>query len=540
MSLRSKYLYGILILTVVITVVGVNFFLGYNEIADHFTFTTVALAETTQRNAQIQIAPYPPVTDGWQNHANSLSLRFVPTIFLLLLNHLTGIPLQSLALYPLLGLVFAFLAFVFASNLAGSRIVGLIFALAVTLDPLTVLTRNIYYISVGLMLFWLFLIFWIKWIKNPDSKKYPILIFVTFILAFFSYYTAEFLIIIVMFAFSILSVVLRRFGKNLDKPKGHMYLTLAFLAIFVVFDPVFSNTFSSLSLSRAVSTIQRYLNYLFAFFGAGPASAVSEYRPNYSNLLPLYTQLLQYVIIGFCIFVYIFLSFRQIRKEKKITLKSEHIIFLSLFFAGAVETFVYLTMGFGFNLKSLLWFLLLATLYSLYRFYKRIEGHPKKWRHRGIVLRSLIIFIVSMMIFVGITKTIIPVFDGSSLEEPHFFSNMQATSIWISQNMNSGKIITDGRFAAELFAQLVAVGKQNSLISTRFSTNDINYLRGNYSIESPSIIVLPSSMSTRSFSGGDIWAINFPLGNATEGLNQLTNLNKVYDDGFGLIYVASY
>jgi hypothetical protein len=517
-------------------IVGMNFLLAYNEVIDNFTYSSIGLAYTVSQEGRLTIAPYSSQV-GWSGHANAISLRFVPTMILVFLEEATGMPFKMLAVLPIGGLILAVLSYVLAKNLSGSTKIGLLFAVAMAFEPVNILEVNIYYMATGLLVFWVFLILWNRSLRLPTTAKHIMLLTTLFCIAFFSYYTSEFMILLTVFVFGILVGALTLVRRQPAVERRFLYLALAFIVIFVSFEPVFYQTLANQSESQPVQTILGYFQYVLQVFG-GNKAAVSEYRPNYGNMLPIYAFMVQVCLIGLSLGLYLVYRLRLIIKHSSHVSITET-VFLALILVGVVEPLVYLLWGSQLAFRSLLWFGMLAAFCSLHRLTRVIKG---------VRLKKLSIMTVSVVGIVilccSIVKGVLPMQDPRSSAEPRFFDKMGPTASWIVLYMGNN-ITTDGQFAAELFAESVLAQKQNDINAVRMNQRNIDFLRsfedGNYSIfsekEIPDVLALAKSWSTRSFAGGEIYQTNAPLGDAPEILSQYPTLCRVYDDGRGLVYV---
>ncbi len=538
MRRKSFGLDYLLVIAVAIIIFGINLMLSYNQVIDHFTYSSIGLAQSCSESGRLVLYPYSG-QPGWNSHADSVSLRFVPTLLLVFLEQTTGISLKVLAFLPIGGLMLAVLSYVLAKNLTGSAKLGLLFALAMAFEPVNILNLNIYYISVGLLILCTFLIVWSKSVKSESTVKHPIILVVLFLAAFLSYYTSEFLILLIVFMFATFIVISKVFRMQLTVGRKFGYLALAFLVLFMALEPVFYQTIGEFSENRPIQTIEQYFQYISKVL-TGNTGAVTEYKPHYSNMLPIYAYMLQMSLVALSGIVYILHRIRQIRREKSGVSVTET-VFFTLLFVGAAEPLVYLFWGGGIAFRSLLWFGLLAAFCSLHRLG---FGRRKPVKLKRLQVLSVSVVAVTILCC-SIVKGVVPLQDPVSSVEPLFFDKMSATASWIALYVNDTDVVTDGRFAAQLFAEVTFADKQAFIHCLRFGPKDIDFLWsfeiGNYSSigweETPSVLALAKSLSTRSFDGGDIWQTNPPLGGVPECLYLHPALCRVFDDGRGLVYV---
>ncbi len=538
MSRKSVGLEYLLVLAVAIAIFCINLVLSYNQVIDHFTYSSIGLARSCSEDGRVVLTPFSGQT-GWNTHADSVSLRFLPTMLLVFLEQTTGLSLKTLVFLPIGGLILAVLSYVFAKNLTGSAKLGLLFALAMAFEPVNILNLNIYYISVGLLILWTFLIIWNKSVNAFPTLKHPIILTMLFFAAFLSYYTSEFLILLIAFMFATLIMILQIFRIELTVRRMFGYLALSFLIIFMTLEPVFFQTITESSRNQPLQMIEQYLQYISRVL-TGNTGAVSEYKPHYSNTLPIYAYLLQMSLIGLSVAVYLARRMRQIRKEKSSVSVTET-IFFTLLLVGAAEPLVYLLWGSGIAFRSLLWFGSLAAFCCLHRL-GYTSRTPTKLRRLKILAVSAVAI---TMLCCSIVKGVVPLQDPVSIYEPQFYDNMYATASWTSLHFDNTDVVSDGRFTAQLFAEVTFAEKQDRIHCLRFSSRDIEVLHmvgtGNYSIvrkeEIPNVLALAKSLSTRSYDGGDIWQTNAPLGSVPECLSYHPALCRVFDDGKGLVYV---
>lgn len=512
------------------------FILSYDEYVDQFIFSTVGLAETCYQEGRLIIHPY-AANEGWQNHANDNSVRVVPVLIFVILRQASGLSLNDLVFLPFVGLLIILLSYSISKNLIRSNYVACLFAITMGYNLFP--SVNIYYISVGISLLLLFLIIWIKLVeKNYGDKCLIILLLTVFIAAYLSYYTAEFLIICFSFGLLCISFIMRRIGIEGSYPRLAS-LTLFFLVCFNTFDSIIYFYLQNFSIEESTNIFSSYFNYVLNFLKDG-AVATQEYRPYLGYTFIAYVDLVHWVIIIFPTFLYsLFLLKKLWGRKTKLT--RNLLFFSSLVIVGFSQVLVYSTIGYGVHTWTLFFTLSLASIYVLYDFVikKRLQSNREAKPLFLVMILTIMLLIPSL----NIAKFVIRLEDPVQPNGFHFHSIMQATVSWVATYFPDGYVKTDSRTAGQLFMELTKIGKADFVYPTRLG-QEVKYL---YSIDylasynifrksKPEVLVLSHKFETRSFHAGLAWDISPPLGNAIFYLNCYHSLNKVYDDGYGLIY----
>ncbi|MEM2704255.1 MAG: hypothetical protein QXR45_13980, partial [Candidatus Bathyarchaeia archaeon] len=257
--------------------------LSLDEYIDPFTFHTVGLAQIYYREGRY--FPYPITEGGWQSTANEISVRFIPTLFLVILSQITGISLWHLLFLPIIGFIFPLLTYSFCKNLQQSATTAILYAVIVSYS---FLMFNVFYISVGMFFFLVFIFIFLKTLKFGRSVKRierGLLLFI-FIITYFTYYTAEFLALSYLLGALFLAWFSEKFG--IKTPKVKLYsLLLSFLVIFIGFDRVIYYYLKNMTIEKGLGLFSSYINYVLHFLRSG-AEAVFEYRPHIGIPLVVY------------------------------------------------------------------------------------------------------------------------------------------------------------------------------------------------------------------------------------------------------------
>ncbi|MEM3981031.1 MAG: hypothetical protein QXF79_07260, partial [Ignisphaera sp.] len=127
--------------------------LSLDEYIDPFTFHTVGLTQIYYREGRY--FPNPIIMEsGWQSTANNISVRFVPTLLLLILSKISGVSLWHLLFLPIIGIVFPLFAYLICKNLKLSVTIAILYAIVTSYNLFMV---NMYYISMGMFFFIVFI-----------------------------------------------------------------------------------------------------------------------------------------------------------------------------------------------------------------------------------------------------------------------------------------------------------------------------------------------------------------------------------------------
>lgn len=529
--------YTILCLCLAVLAVLPVFIISFTENIDPFSFSTAGLAQTYSQENNYYPYPYEiknPIE--WQSNANEVSVRAVPVFILVMLGQVTGLPLSTFLFVPLMGLIFSLLVFILAKKFVNSSLVALLFVLVMNC---TFFPINVYFISVGLCLFLLFVILWLKFMDAKETKgAFVFLLFIIFIAMYYSYYTAEFLVFCLLFASLTFPWIIKKlFGAKIPNIKL-IYLLTSFIVIFAYFDYQFYNYFAIASPNYFVDSLSSYFNYVLHFLQAG-GSAVSDYRPQISNPIVIYSDLLQRVLIFLSLSVYLLYFAKNFRKGR-FELSYKAIGFISLFFVGIMQILLYASLGYAQQIWALFLVSSLAAFFCLDFF--RLKMTEQKKNLRSAFFAVILLLIVTT----GVTYFTLRVVDPVNPNSFRLHSEMNPAVIWSVSHSDSGYIAADSRTAAQLFLETAKEDKTNTVYPYRLNSEVSNLY--NLDTEVPNkmfgnrtlCFLMSYEFKTRSFLAGNQWSYCPPLGNALSYLDTYPSLNRIYDDGRGLVYRYDY
>lgn len=509
------------------------FIMTYTENIDPFSFSTAGLAQTYSKAESY--FPYPYKIENsvtWQFHANEVSMRIVPVLLLVMLENVTGLSISTLLFIPLIGIFFALLIFLIAKQLVKSTIVSLLLVIVMNF---TFFPINIHYISVGLCLFLFFVFTWLKFMDSHENKSSIVFILlIVFIAIYYSYYTAEFLVFCLLFAALVFPWIIKKTARIKVTQIKLGSLLICFLIIFVYFDHQFYNYFLYASPENISASLGSYFEYVLHFLQAG-STAITDYRPQISNSATVFADFFQRSLFIITLTLYS-LYFAKNWKKTNPCLSYKGIAFLSLFFVGIMQILLYSSVGYSQHIWSLYLVSTLASFYALNTFIHEIKKQK--------LFSALFIIMMLLIVSSGATIFALKVTDPVNPNGYRLYSLMQPAVSWCVSNLDSGYIASDSRTAAQLFLETTKVSKENAVYPYRLSS-EVSYLYSSgLDMEVPqklfgnkSVCFLISyEFKTHSFLAGNQWSYCPPLGTAFSYLDAYPFLNKVYDDGKGLVY----
>jgi len=291
-----------------------------------------------------------------------------------------------------------------------------------------------------------------------------------------------------------------------------------------------------MSIEKALSLFGSYVNYVLHFLGTGE-KAVSEYRPHIGNPLIVYVDFIQQIIIWASLIIYLlhFIKIRIVKKDQAV-LTTEGLVLLAFFSAGLLETLAYLPMGYGVYTRNMSLFSLLAALFSLNKLNAAL--HQRRKKIIGVIFMMIMLLITSA----NVAKFVIRINDPLNPNGAGLHSKMKVAVSWITSHTKNGVVVADLRIIGQLFFEITKEGKTNSIQLRRmgpevhhlYSFND----EAPYKIfrEKNSLLIFSYEFKERAFIAGEEWRISPPLKENFSSLNYYTSINKIFDDGRGLIY----
>lgn len=516
-----------------ITILLPSLVLSLDEYIDPFTFHTVGLAQIYYREGNYFI--YPIVEGfGWQSTANEISFRFVPILFQLILSQITGISLWHLLFWPIIGFIFPIIAYLFCKNLQQQTTIAVIYAVTISYSFFFI---NLFYISVGMLFFLVFIFVLLKFLNFGQFKKiYVGLLLFIFIIIYFTYYTAELLALSYLTSVLFIPWFLEKFGIKTHKLKLHSLL-FSFIVIFIGFERVLYQFFEMMSIEKGLNLFYSYVNYVLNLLRKG-TEAVFEYRPHIGIPLVVYIDYIQQIIIWGSIAIYllyIIIRTKIIKKDSAVlTLKG--LVLLAFFTAGISETLIYLLVGYGIYTRTLSLFSPLLALYSLNKFYVMFYKRKKK------ILNIVIIIIILFIVSASIVKFALRVSDPLNPNGARLHSKMKITISWVAFYTTNRVVIADLRIIGQTFFELINEEKVNSIKLIRMGS-EVRYLYSfsNETVnkvfrERNTLFILSYEFKERFFIAGEAWRLSPPLKEAFSFLDYYTLINRVFDDGQGIVY----
>lgn len=536
---RKLFLVGIVVIICIVP----KAILFREQYIDPYSYSSASLAQQYLQEGEIELYPFRDVTSTWQNHANGISERPAPSLFLVFLSLLTSVPIRRLSFLPLTGLVFIILFFVFARMFSNSNSIASLCIVTLSFDLLiNMSTFNVYYIAYGFNLLLLFMIVYLKTLEaNEKNRSYVCLLLIIFLSSFFSYYTGEFLSIVFSWCIAAVAVVFKK-----QKLKSR-YLPIAFLIVFTAFDQVFGKYVSWQPWTKGISYLQEFAGYIIGFLTHG-ASAAQERGHFIGNPSLIYIEFLLRMLIFLPVAVYSGYFLIRLTKDHKLRKKTEvglkELTYFSVVLVVIAEVAVYVNMG-VIDYRGFFLFFPLLTFCSLTELAKLLK--KRHYEKGAFVFMVLSILIASLTI----SKFVVGLQDQSSLFTGSYYDLMMPSTSWATINVDNGSIVTNYQTAGVLFQEVVFEQKANNVL-IYFPQFDevVDFLVSKNATHANDFFrqkdfdyVLLSNEFKKKVIHIGAWSSEgrvAPLGASTFTLNNFTMFNKIYDDGNGLLYFYTH
>jgi len=491
------------------------------EVIDTFAYSSEGIAQASVIKGTILVQPTLSKGGTRQDQVNVISSRTGITALLVIINQITGLPLETIIFLPIIGIALLPISYVFARNFSKSKLIALAYMIFLAYDPrLNTVTSNLYYISLGWIMFMTFLT--VHFTFNDQKRKTSRLIvpvmFVIFLTAFASYYTAEGTII-----FFAITMVILCFLKK--KEKRFQLLALSFFAIFVAFDPMFTAYVKRFSLQKLVDFIGGYMRYLVSNLGFG-ASSEGAIRAYPGSRLAFYVDAISLAIIVFP--VILFAVVNLVRPLRWFSNKGINSIAVYAFvMSGIFDGVLYLTRGhFSFTVIIFLFPLLLFCM---------ING--------SLGNRKIGIAVFFVLLMLGPIRFLAYWNDPSRPYGDDFYSKSAPGLLWLSQSSVPSNVITSSTIAGQLMTYLMTNNRTNDVWVFVLNENDLTPLySGNYSEirqrfaeRKYSYLILSTEYVNHILSSTE-WKTWPPLGTRLSLISDYAAFDMVYCDGRTLVY----
>lgn len=497
------------------------------EFTDIFVHSPIAVAEMSSQDGRLIVNPFPKAKVFWQYNANFISIRTAVISLLIQLSNILGIPIYKLTFVPIIGFLNLILSFSLARLLIKNNLYALLYAIFISYHFITL--NNIFYISMGIFFHMLFVFIFIKQLEK-SNVIYIALLCLIFMCSFFTYYSGEFYNLLFLFYASLVIIVTKK-SKLIQDKKPLLYLSIAFIVIFLSFDSVFYKYLTSFELGELANQISSYAQYVLNFVGG--EKSYSQYRPMFSSKYASYFDALKRVTIVISILLYIVYHLFKFKKERVVVFGLRDIFFITVLVMCVSETIIYAMVGhLGWRYFHL--FISLCALFSLSifgrYFNKRVLSH----------------FIAFVIVFSCVGNFVFSWNDPVNMSRGGrgYHLSMNQTAMWICQNIEKGKLVSDFNVSGRLLSDLARFNKADSVETERIYKNlDILY---NENEEEFSNVfknrkwdyMVVSKLYSDHAVYGDTWGpVGPPLGTKLLFLDTYDVLNKLYNDGNGYVYL---
>jgi len=491
------------------------------EVFYAFSFSSAALVEDALVRGKIEVSPF-KAEGSLQGEADEISVRMAPTALLTILSSVTGMRLNILMALPLSGLVLALLSFVLAKRFLRSKLLAIVYALLTSYEPTTILlTNQLFFISLGIIMFYLSLIVFLKFHEGKlDNRKYVFLLLMFFVVAYLSYYTAEFYIILFLI-FLVLANLISRMRKWRLSIKGVGFLTLAFVLIFVGFDSAF---YYYLGRARFDLVLEQ-VNYLLRSLTGARTSSVVHFHSQTIVVLEVALLLSILAPVGAYLLWLLIAPSRKRRVSAQKGFDYRILAFIAVALTGLASLFIYAPLGL-FDFKHIYLVFPLLALFSVEHFL----GNRLKTK-TVIIILLLLVFMLKFGAYV-------------STEElgygRRYFTAMSPSAKWSSGYITENRILTDTETGAILLAEFVQTQKVNNVPICLFNEHNANFLynlskANEFAIRNYNYLILTRRITEQLVCGGS-WSKFGPVKNVFYQMDNWTYASRIYDGGDGVVY----
>ncbi|MEM4619641.1 MAG: hypothetical protein QW607_05455 [Desulfurococcaceae archaeon] len=482
------------------------FSLTYQPI-DEFCFTNINLAELIMRKTKIEVSEL-GVSGFFVSHMIEFHHRFYPHIILAFIAMITGVNLEHIVLLPLpmlLALLSIWLILKTIPNLSTTH--RMIFALMFASNLSMNFFFEFYYISLAFSLLLLYTYLAFKSSFN-DSIHVAVLYILLFMAMVFSYYTAAFLAIIIMFIYRLKS--------------KRLLLVVAFAILFIVLELIiYAQTAIEIALinaarapySQIIFNMQEYFKNLL--LTTTQPGAYTELNPYFNNpIIQVVGSLNRPLTI-----LYVIISLLILLKSKSTikSIKGTYTWFIfSLFIAGIFEILIYLFMNFGVLLRF--------TWVALVLFMAYIWPHSLNTKIRKTGTYQVLILIAATLIvcitILNFTKSYVFSLEYGA-DYNNFYQKAHQSSLYFILN-GGNTVFTDHFTAAVITQDALSLDNRGNILILIIGEELSELDEGHY--------VLPLVKAFRAGWFGHIFASKFHTTLSWE--------NILYTSGFFKIYMS--
>ncbi len=506
------------------------------ETTEPFLYSSVAVAEASYEQNQILINPFqlrqtlPDAGSNlWQPQANFISVRVAVTSLLVIVSRVTGITIRHLMFVPITGLMMILLGFALARTLTKSSVLAALFALFVAYHENE--ANSIFYITHGYVMMFLFLMIFYRTIESGRARRRNVtLLVLIFVNSYLTYYHADFLNLTVVAGCSLIMFLAKRgiLMRSDEKLPSFLSLSLAFAAIFAMFDSAFYFFMTGAHPEKGVASLLGFYKYVKGLLWGETTTA---YVMRQGSIIPAYIEMLIRVIILSAVGLHIMSHvIRSLRAYRFVKITHNSIMYFSIITASILQAIIYISMGFfGGFIYGILTVGLLA-LYSLRSLGRRLG------KEKVFFLISLLLVFASVLRFAVIWE------DQTTSYYYRHYTAMSQTAPWLVRHIDQGSTLSDHSISGRILAEAAFHSKASEILSYPIGDNlDILYdynqsrfdrvMRGGYNY------FVSSRLWKDKFVVAAGWGpVGNPLGERLFFLNNYTSLNEIYDDGMGSVY----
>ena len=524
---------GLLITLIVVVAFIPKIFSSIHEVNDPFIYPQLAVTQLSLNQNHLVTHPFEPKGGTLQYGANGASEKMATVSMLATICRITGLSPKAIHTLPLNGILLFMLGYALAKRLLKSKWLALAFALFISYEPVTnSLANTSFSIGWGYTLYFTFILLMIKILeqKSLAVRLIPLLL-LTFVTTYLTYYTAEVYMIILSVGLTLLLLLTDRRilrVESLRKYPNPASLSMAFVIVFMAFDSIFYSYLKQVHLANLGEFIKGYVGYVSGALTGGASTGVQNATV---GRFALYSGTVVYISLAVPILLYLarlaVAFIKKVHDSENIRVDLRLLIFWVLIATGVINLLIYASL----HVMGYKYILLIFPLLAFYSLEHLQMAQMKR------------LATVTFIVILCITKFSAYCLDENIGYADEYYSYMNPTAVWVSNNVDEGDLLTDVEIGGNLLLGAVQMGKANQIYMHVFSDYNVGFLGRDNMAEANVVfqrwgydyLVISHKYGTRSVVGAN-WLDVRLSGKVSQCLDSYSGFHKVFDDGQGIVY----
>ncbi len=533
-GLRSPLNKCLFVALIVITALIPKILSSEWEVNDPFIYPPLAVTQVALDQNHLITHPFESNGGTLQWSANSVSERMGVISLLVIISRLTGLSPEAIHTLPLNGIILFVLGYTLARRLLRSNWLALAFALFISYEPVTIsLANTVLSIGWGYTLYFTFALLMINTLarRTELAARSILLLLLTFITTYLTYYTAEVYMIILSAGITLLLLLTERrilSVKSLQKYPNLASLSMALVVTFMAFDSTFYFYLKQLPTANLGEFITGYVDYVWGALTGGASIGTQGATV---NRLTLYSGAAVYVSLAVPILLYLahlaVAFIKKVHNGENIGVDLRLMIFWVLLATGVINLLIYAPL----HVMGYKYILLVFPLLAFYSLEHLQMAQVKR------------LIIVAFIVILCMAKFSAYCSDETMGYADNYHSYMNPTAVYVSNYIDKGDVLSDLEIGGNLLLEAAKAGKANQVQISMFTEVNIAFLYpGN--MEEASItfqrwgydyLVVSHKYGTQSVVGAN-WLSAKLDGDVLQRLDCYSAFHRVFDDGHGIVY----